>query len=169
MSPSLFASAILEGRTIDVFNHGKMQRDFTYIDDIVEGIVRVLDHPAKPDLSFDRTHPDPSCSDAPYKLYNIGNHEPVELIAFIEAIENALGKKAIKNMLPMQDGDVLATYADIDELHRAVGFVPRTQINEGIAKFSAWFREYYGASMLTNISTKPKKPSREKIPRVLGK
>ena len=146
MSPSLFASAILEGRPIDVFNHGKMQRDFTYIDDIVEGIVQLLDVPAKPDLSFNRAAPNPASSDAPYRLYNIGNHEPVELMTFIDTIENALGKKAIKNMLPMQDGDVHATYADIDDLAKVIGFAPNTSLKQGVFEFIAWFKAYYTLS-----------------------
>jgi UDP-glucuronate 4-epimerase len=143
MSPSLFASAILEGRSIDVFNNGKMQRDFTYIDDIVEGIVRVLDKPAKGNLSFDRASPDPASSDAPYCLYNIGNHQPVELMVFIETLENALGKKAIKNMLPMQAGDVLATYADTTDLRTMVGFAPGTPLNGGVIKFADWFQKHH--------------------------
>ncbi|MHB9119857.1 MAG: NAD-dependent epimerase/dehydratase family protein, partial [Burkholderiales bacterium] len=144
MSPSLFAGAILAGRPIDVFNHGKMSRDFTYIDDIVEGVIRVLDRTATADPEFDTAQPDPSSSYAPCRLYNIGNHEPVELMAFIETIEDALGKKAQKNMLPMQDGDVLATYADVDGLRRAVGFEPKTPLPQGVAKFVAWYRDYYG-------------------------
>lgn len=147
MSPSLFASAILEGRPIDVFNQGKMQRDFTYIDDIVEGVVRILDKPAKANPSFDRINPDPADSDAPYRLYNIGNHEPVELMVFIEALENAFGKKAIKNMLPMQAGDVLATYADTADLRKAVGFAPCTPLNEGVIRFADWYRSYHAASV----------------------
>ena len=147
MSPSLFASAILEGRPIDVFNQGKMQRDFTYIDDIVEGVVRILDKPAKANPSFDRINPDPADSDAPYRVYNIGNHEPVELMVFIEALENALGKKAIKNMLPMQAGDVIATYADTADLRKAVGFAPCTPLNEGVIKFADWYRAYHAASL----------------------
>jgi len=145
MSPSLFASAILEGRPIDVFNNGKMQRDFTYIDDIVEGVIRVLDHTATPDPKFDTAHPDAGTSYAPYRLFNIGNHEPVELMAFIETIENAVGKKAVKNMLPMQAGDVVATYADVDDLRQAVGFEPKTPLKEGIAKFVAWYKGYQAA------------------------
>jgi UDP-glucuronate 4-epimerase len=145
MSPSLFASAILEGRPIDVFNNGKMQRDFTYIDDIVEGVIRVLDHTATPDPKFDTAHPDAGTSYAPYRLFNIGNHEPVELMAFIETIENAVGKKAVKNMLPMQAGDVVATYADVDDLRQAVGFEPSTPLKEGIAKFVAWYKGYQAA------------------------
>ncbi|MGC2456566.1 MAG: NAD-dependent epimerase [Gallionellaceae bacterium] len=144
MSPSLFTSAILEGRSIDVFNHGKMQRDFTFIDDIVEGVIRVLDQPAVSDPSFDSGHPDPASSYAPYRLYNIGNHEPVELMAFIETIEAAVGKKADKNMLPMQKGDVPATYADTKSLQQAVGFSPRTPLREGVGKFVTWYRDYYG-------------------------
>ncbi len=144
MSPSLFTGAITAGRAIDVFNHGKMQRDFTYIDDIVEGVVRVLDQPAAADSAFDCAHPDPGTSYAPYRLYNIGNHEPVELMAFIETIEEAVGRKAEKNMLPMQDGDVVATYADTGDLRQAVGFAPRTPLKEGVAKFVAWYQAYYG-------------------------
>ena len=143
MSPSLFADAILAGRPIDVFNQGKMQRDFTYIDDIVEGVVRVLDRSATPDPQFDTSHPDPATSYAPYRVYNIGNHEPVELMAFIKIIEEALGKQAVKNMLPMQAGDVVATYADVEDLKRAVGFEPKTPLRLGIAKFAAWYKNYY--------------------------
>jgi UDP-glucuronate 4-epimerase len=143
MSPSLFAGAIAAGRPIDVFNHGRMERDFTYVDDIVEGVVRVLDQVAAPDPDFDTDRPDPACSNAPYRLYNIGNHEPVQLLAFIETLEQALGKKAVKNMLPMQAGDVLTTYADIEDLNRAVGFAPHTPLQTGVEKFVAWFRDYY--------------------------
>jgi UDP-glucuronate 4-epimerase len=144
MSPSLFTSAIMEGRPIDVFNHGKMQRDFTYVDDIVEGVMRVLDQPAISDPSFDKANPNPASSYAPYRLYNIGNHEPIELMAFIETIEQVLGKKAEKNMLPMQDGDVLVTYADTESLQQAVGFSPHTPLKEGVSKFVAWYKDYYG-------------------------
>ena len=144
MSPSLFASAILAGRPIDVFNQGKMRRDFTYVDDIAEGVVRVMDHIAEPDPGFDPELPDAAVSNAPYRLYNIGNHEPVELLDFIGAMEKALGRPAIKNMLPMQPGDVLATYADIEDLRRAVGFAPSTPLGDGVAKFAVWYREYYG-------------------------
>jgi len=142
MSPWLFTSAILDGRTIDVFNHGKMQRDFTYIDDIAEGTVRALDKVAAPDPAFDPAHPDAGSSRAPYRVYNIGNHQPVELMVFIEMIEKALGREAQKNFLPMQAGDVLATYADIKELSRDVGFEPRTPLGEGIARWVQWYREY---------------------------
>lgn len=143
MSPSLFTSAILEGRPIDVFNHGKMQRDFTYIDDIVEGVIRVLGQPAKADPAFDCANPDPARSYAPYRLFNIGNHEPVELMTFIETIEEAVGQKAEKNMLPMQDGDVVATYADTEDLREAVGFAPRTPLKEGVGRFVTWYQGYY--------------------------
>ena len=143
MSPSLFTKAILEGKPIDVFNHGKMQRDFTYIDDIVEGVVRVLDKPATPNPVFDTINPDPSTSYAPYRVYNIGNHQPVELMTFIETIENALGKKAIKNMLPMQDGDVVTTFAETSELRDEFGFAPATSLQEGVEKFVEWYLGYF--------------------------
>jgi len=143
MSPTLFTRAIMEGRSIDVFNHGKMQRDFTYVDDIVEGIIRVLDQSATPDKSFDSGNPDPASSYAPYRIYNIGNHEPVELMTFIKNIEEAVGRKANMNMLPMQDGDVLATYADTKSLQRDVGFSPHTPLKEGVQKFVDWYKIYY--------------------------
>jgi UDP-glucuronate 4-epimerase len=146
MAPSLFASAITEGRPIDVFNHGKMQRDFTYIDDIVEGVVRVLDTIPGPDPEFDPASPDPGSSTAPYRLYNIGNHEPVELLTFIELLEEAFGRTADKNMLSMQPGDVLATYADTDALQRAVGFSPSTPLATGLRSFADWFSSYYPRS-----------------------
>src|SRR5512135_2782894 len=146
MSPWLFTSAILEDRPIDVFNMGKMRRDFTYIDDIAEGTVRVLDRIAAPDPAYDNDRPDPSGSYAPFKVYNIGNHEPVELMTFIKTIEDALGKEAHKNFLPMQNGDVVATYADVEELKRDVGFEPKTPLAEGIARWAAWYRTYHGLS-----------------------
>ncbi|HEX8979660.1 MAG TPA: NAD-dependent epimerase [Parasulfuritortus sp.] len=144
MSPWLFTSAILEDRPIDVFNMGKMRRDFTYIDDIAEGTVRVLDRIAAPNPAFDTDAPDPGSSYAPFKVYNIGNHEPVELMTFIKTIEDALGKEAQKNFLPMQNGDVVATYADVEELKKDVGFEPRTPLAEGIANWAAWYRNYHG-------------------------
>jgi len=143
MSPSLFAGAILRDQPINVFNEGKMQRDFTYIDDIVEGVVRVIDKVAEPNEEYDKSSPDPATSYAPYRVYNIGNNEPVELMAFIETIENAVGKKADKNMMGMQDGDVVATYANIDALIDAVGFKPATPLKEGIHKFVDWYKEYH--------------------------
>lgn len=142
MSPWLFSSAILEGRPIDVFNHGKMQRDFTFVEDIAEGTVRAMDRIAAPDPGFDSDKPDPGSSRAPYRVYNIGNQQPVELLTFIETIEKALGQKAQKNFLPMQAGDVLATYADVDDLRRDVGFEPKTLLSDGIARWATWFREY---------------------------
>jgi UDP-glucuronate 4-epimerase len=121
-----------------------MQRDFTYIDDIAEGVVRVLDRVARPDPVFDPQAPHPACSNAPYRLYNIGNHQPVPLMAFIATLEHLLGREARKNFLPMQDGDVPATYADIDALTRDTGFAPATPIEEGLGRFVAWYRDYYG-------------------------
>jgi UDP-glucuronate 4-epimerase len=125
MSPMLFARAILDGKPIQVFNHGDMQRDFTYVDDIVEGTLRVLDKPA------------------PYGIYNIGNHEPVALLDYIAALERVLGKKAKLEMKPMQPGDVKATYADTSALRRAVGFAPATPLETGLARFAEWFKSYY--------------------------
>lgn len=145
MSPSLFTKAIIEGKPIDVFNHGKMQRDFTYVDDIVEGVVRVLDKPAAPNPAFDTANPDPSSSYAPYRVYNIGNHQPVELMMFIETIENALGKKAIKNMLPMQAGDVVSTFAETSELRKEFGFAPSTSLQKGVGEFVEWYVNYHAA------------------------
>ena len=144
MSPSLFAGAILRGEPINVFNEGKMRRDFTYIDDIVEGVVRVIDKTAVPDPYYDNNATDPATSYAPYRVYNIGNNEPVELMDFISTIENAVGKKATKNMMGMQNGDVVATYANIDALADAVGFRPSTSLKEGIGNFVDWYREYHG-------------------------
>lgn len=143
MALFLFANAILKDRPIDVFNYGKMRRDFTYIDDIIEGVVRILDRPAEPNPGWTGDAPDPSSSYVPYKLYNIGNNQPVELLRFIEIIEECLGKKARKNLLPMQPGDVPATYANIDDLMRDVGFKPDTTLEEGIPRFIAWYKDYY--------------------------
>ncbi len=144
MSPSLFAGAILRGEPIAVFNRGRMQRDFTYIDDIVEGVVRVLDRAPAPDPAFDHAHPDPSRSHAPYRLYNIGNHTPVELLTFIETLERVIGKPAIRDLQPMQPGDVLATCADVAELEHDAGFAPRTALEDGLRRFVEWYRRYYG-------------------------
>jgi len=144
MSPWLFTSAILEGRPINVFNHGKMQRDFTYIDDIAEGTVRVMDRIAQPDPEFDTAQPDPGTSTAPYRVYNIGNHQPVELMTFIGTLEKVLGVEAKKNFMPMQPGDVLATYADVEDLRRDVGFEPSTSLETGLARWASWFRDYHG-------------------------
>ncbi len=143
MSYFLFARAILEGTPIKVFNQGDMQRDFSYIDDIAECVVNVADHPARPSAAFDTANPDPGTSWAPYRIYNIGNHTPVKLMDFIEAIENCLGRKAEKILLPLQAGDVPATNADVRELQQAVGFAPRTKVEEGVRRFVAWYRDYY--------------------------
>ena len=145
MALFLFTRAILAGEPIEVFNHGRMRRDFTYIDDIAEGVVKVADNPAQPSQAFDAARPDPATSWAPYRLYNIGNHNPVNLMDYIAAIERCLGKKAEKNFLPMQAGDVAATDADIGELHQAVGFAPRTTVDEGVQRFVEWYRSYYRA------------------------
>jgi UDP-glucuronate 4-epimerase len=145
MAPFIFTRKILAGEPIDVYNYGKHARDFTYIDDIVEGVVRVADRTPEPNPSWDAANPDPGTSPAPYRLYNIGNHQPVELLDFIAAIEEATGRTAEKNFLPMQPGDVLATYADVDDLARDVGFAPHTPLEEGVAKFVEWYRAYYGA------------------------
>lgn len=144
MALFLFTKAIIEGRPIDVFNEGKMRRDFTYIDDIVTGVDRTSDQIAAPDPNWNSDDPNPSTSTAPYRIYNIGNHEPVELGRFIEVIESALGMKAEKNLMPMQPGDVPATYADIDALESAVGFRPSTPIEIGVKNFVDWYRGYYG-------------------------
>lgn len=143
MSPSLFTGAILRGEPINVFNQGKMKRDFTYIDDIVEGVVRVIDKTAEPNLEYDNNNSDPATSYAPYRVYNIGNNDVVQLMDFIETIENAVGKKAEKNMMGMQDGDVVATYANIDALVDAVGFKPATPLKEGMQKFVDWYKAYH--------------------------
>ena len=142
-----FTEAILAGRPIDVYNHGKMRRDFTYIDDVAEGVIRTADFPAAPDEAFDSEAPHPATSRAPYRVYNIGNNQPVELLTLIEVLESALGRKAEKNMLPMQPGDVPATCADVDDLAAAVGFRPATPIEQGVAEFVAWYREYFAARL----------------------
>jgi UDP-glucuronate 4-epimerase len=139
-----FTKAIEADQPIDLYNEGRMQRDFTYIDDIVEGIVRVAHRPAQPDPTWNGDDPDPGTSKAPYRLYNIGNHKPVELLYFVEVLEKCFGKQAIKRLLPMQAGDVPATCADVSELARDVGFTPSTSIEDGLARFVAWYREYYG-------------------------
>lgn len=139
-----FTKAILEGRSIDVYNHGKMQRDFTYIDDIVEGVVRACDRIPVANPCWDGNSPDPGTSYAPYRLYNIGNNNPVELLYFIETLEHHLGKTAEKNLLPIQAGDVPATYADVDDLTKDVGFKPSVSIEEGLGRFIEWYRWYFG-------------------------
>jgi len=144
MALFLFTKAILAGDPIQVFNHGKMRRDFTYVDDIVEGVVRVMERVPQPDAAWNGDAPDPGTSYAPYRIYNIGNNNPVELMDFITAIEKALGKEAKKEYMDIQPGDVPATYADVDDLVRDAGFAPRTTIEEGIRRFVQWYREYYG-------------------------
>ena len=143
MALFLFTKAILEGRPIDVFNHGKMKRDFTYVDDIVEGVIRTLDRTAEPDASFDSDQPDPGRSNAPFRVFNIGNHDPVQLMDFVTAIESTLGMSAQKNFMPLQDGDVPATYADTEALNAWTGFAPATSVQDGVARFVAWYRDYY--------------------------
>ena len=143
MALFLFTKAILEGKPIDVFNHGQMSRDFTYVDDIVEGVIRVLDKPAEPDQNWSGAKPNPATSPAPHRVYNIGNSNPVKLMEFIEAIEDALGKKANKNYLPLQKGDVPATWADTADLERTFGYKPDTPVREGIKRFVEWYRVFY--------------------------
>lgn len=144
MALFLFTEAILHGRPLRVFNYGKMWRDFTYVDDIVEGIVRLIERAPSPDPAWDGLNPDPGTSWVPYRTYNIGNHQAVPLLEFIGVIEQALGRKAELELCPIEVGDVAATYADIDDLQRDVGFVPRTSIGEGIPKFIEWYLDYYG-------------------------
>jgi UDP-glucuronate 4-epimerase len=143
MALYLFTKAILEGRPINVFNEGRMRRDFTYIDDIVEGVVRVTERTPQPNPEWRGDAPDPSTSPAPYRIYNIGNNNAVELGRFIEILEDTLGRKAVRNLMPMQPGDVEATYADVDDLIRDTGFKPHTPLEQGIGEFVRWFRDYY--------------------------
>ena len=145
MSPMLFARAIMEGRPIEVFNHGDMSRDFTYVEDIVEGTIRVLDRPATADLQFDPLKPDPATAAAPWRVYNIGNHQSIRLMTYIETLERMLGKSTEKIMKPMQDGDVKDTYADTARLDAAVGYAPSTPLEVGLERFATWFKSYYGA------------------------
>ncbi|UZE97615.1 NAD-dependent epimerase [Alkalimarinus alittae] len=143
MALFLFTKSILDGKPIDVFNYGNHRRDFTYIDDIVEGVLRTLDQVAAPNTEWDGQNPDPGTSKAPYRIYNIGSNNPCELLRYIEVIEDCLGKKAEKNLLPLQPGDVPDTYANVDDLIQDVDYKPSTPLEEGIAKFVAWYREYY--------------------------
>jgi UDP-glucuronate 4-epimerase len=143
MSPILFADRIVRGEPIDVFNYGNHSRDFTYIDDIVEGVIRTLDHIAQPDPAYDPTQPNPGSSNAPYRVYNIGNDQPVQLMRFIELMEQNLGRTAEKKLLPMQPGDVPDTWADVSALRRDVGYAPNTSIEEGVKRFVQWYREYH--------------------------
>jgi UDP-glucuronate 4-epimerase len=148
-----FTRAILEGKALDIYNDGQMRRDFTYIDDIVEGIVRLIERIPMPDPAWTGDAPDPSTSFAPYRIYNIGNNSPVELMTFIAILEETLGSKAVRNYLPLQAGDVPATYADIDDLMADVGFKPATPIEEGIKKFVDWYRGYYGRPPIPGAGT----------------
>jgi UDP-glucuronate 4-epimerase len=150
MALFLFTKAIIEGKPIDVYNHGKMKRDFTYVDDIVEAIGRLIPKIPKPDPEWSGLTPDPSSSFAPYRVYNIGNNKPVELLRFIEVIEQKIGKKAIKNFMPIQDGDVPETYADVDDLMRDVDFKPSTAIEVGVGKFVDWYLGYYKIGVTHN-------------------
>ena len=143
MAPMLFTSAILAGKPITVFNHGQMQRDFTYIDDIVAGVVATLDRPPSANTSFDRLQPSASTSWAPYRIFNIGHSEPVQLLTFIETLERALGRQAIKDLQPMAPGDVVATFADTDALCAWTGIQPTTTLSDGVAKFVNWYRSYF--------------------------
>ena len=143
MSPILFADRISRGEPIDVFNHGNHSRDFTYIDDIVEGVLRTLDHPAEPDPAYNAELPNPGTSNAPYRVYNIGNDQPVQLMRFIELLEKNLGRTVEKRLLPMQPGDVPDTWADVSALRRDVGYAPGTPIEDGVARFAEWYRDYY--------------------------
>ena len=143
MALFLFTKGILSGRPIPVFNQGNMVRDFTYVDDIVEGVVRVIDHPAAPDPSWRAESPDPATSQAPYRIYNIGNNRPVKLLRYIEVLEQALGKKAVLDLQPMQKGDVPSTMADVSALEKAVDYRPSTPVEVGIPRFVEWYRSYY--------------------------
>jgi UDP-glucuronate 4-epimerase len=138
-----FTKAILEDRPIQIYNHGRLRRDFTYIDDIVEGVVRIAEVPASPAADWSGEHPDPATSRAPYRLYNIGNDAPIDLMDFIEALEQTLGKRAVKEFLPMQAGDVVATHAEVSELRQATGFRPATSVRDGVARFVEWYKEYF--------------------------
>ncbi len=144
MAMWIFAAAIAAGKPIKLFNHGKMRRDFTYIDDVVQAVVRLIDRPAQGDPNWSGDKPDPARSSAPWRIYNIGNNNPVELLDVVGLLEQALGKKAVRELMPMQPGDVPATFADVDDLMREVGFKPSTPIAEGVKRFIAWYKEYQG-------------------------
>jgi UDP-glucuronate 4-epimerase len=146
MAMWIFAKAIMAGEPIKLFNNGNMRRDFTYVDDVVESVVRLIDRPAVGNQKYSTSSPDPGSSSAPWRVYNIGNNKPVELLEVVRILEDAIGKKAKRELLPMQPGDVQATYADVDDLMRDVGFRPATPIEQGIARFIAWYREWSGNS-----------------------
>ena len=144
MALFLFVDAALKGKSIDVYNHGKMRRDFTYIDDIVKGIIKCIDNPAKSNPNWNAKKPDPATSSAPFKIYNIGNNSPVELLEYIKAIEIKIGREISKNFLPLQAGDVPATFADVSDLVADFDYKPSTSVNEGVAKFIEWYTKFYG-------------------------
>ena len=144
MALQRFATAIMEDTPIKVYNYGKHRRDFTYIDDVVEGLLRVLDRPASPCFDWNSSDPNPATSSAPYRVYNIGNNNPVDLMDFIKALEVSLGKTAVKEFLPLQPGDVPDTFADVDDLVKQFGYKPSTSVREGVESFALWFREFYG-------------------------
>jgi len=144
MAPMLFADAILNDRAIKVFNHGNMSRDFTYVDDIVDGIIKVIDNPARSSQNFNPEIPNPDISSAPYRIYNIGNNAPIQLLDFIDTLEKSIGIDAKKNFLPMQDGDVISTYADVDDLIKDFDYKPDTKLSDGIEQFVKWYKEFYG-------------------------
>jgi UDP-glucuronate 4-epimerase len=150
MALFMFTKNIIEGKPIDVFNYGKHRRDFTYVDDIVEGVIRTMDHTAEPDPNWDSANPDPGTSRAPYRLYNIGNQQPVELMRYIEVIEECLGIKAEKNLLPLQAGDVPDTWADTEDLANDVGYQPGTTIDVGVKNFVDWYLDYYKVDLQHN-------------------
>jgi UDP-glucuronate 4-epimerase len=162
MAMFLFTKAILEGQPIDVFNFGKMRRDFTYIDDIVEGVIRTMDHTAEPNAEWSGADPDPGTSRAPYRIYNIGNNQPVELMHLISTIETALGRVAHKRMLPLQMGDVPATYANVDDLMRDVGFKPETTIEEGVDRFVEWYCDYFKYDLKADLKALTRDDSRDR-------
>jgi UDP-glucuronate 4-epimerase len=143
MATYLFTKAIIAGKPIDVFNYGEMMRDFTYVDDIVEGVARVINHPASSNVLWNGLDPEPSSSSAPYKIYNIGNSNPIKLVDFIKILENKIGIKAKINMLPIQPGDVVSTFADVSAIEDDLGFLPQVSIEEGLAKFVEWYQSYY--------------------------
>jgi UDP-glucuronate 4-epimerase len=147
MALFMFTRNIIEGKPIDVFNYGNHRRDFTYVDDIVEGVIRTMDHTAEINPDWDSDNPDPGTSKAPYRLYNIGNQQPIELMRYIEVIEECLGRKAEKNLLPMQPGDVPDTFADAEDLVQDVGYQPDTPIEVGVKKFVDWYLDYYKAEI----------------------
>ncbi|HET8712390.1 MAG TPA: NAD-dependent epimerase [Gemmatimonadales bacterium] len=158
-----FTKAILEGRPINVFNHGHMRRDFTYIDDVVESVVRIMDVVPAPDEGWDSGNPDPSTSLAPYRLYNVGNQEPVDLLEIISLLEEQLGRTTHKNLLPMQPGDVAATHADVTTLQQVTGFTPRTSIRDGVLRFVEWYSSFYGIGRATTARPRAASPSLQRM------